>query len=178
MLRTPISNWIRAAFPLMLVFAMSGCGTTTRQATFEQDFTPTAAAKITVGEISDAAPRGKRGDQEDFDTEAELRVQLESKLLERGLLSTDDAEGKPYILNARIIDYEPGSAGKRWLVPGYGATELSVECTVHEGDRVIGTVYARRTVEAGGLYTVGAWRTVFETVADEIVSELQAKLGT
>ena len=142
-----------------------------------KNFTPDTAATIAVGEISDAAPRGNRGDQEDFDTEAELRVQLESKLSERGMLAEGGAGG-PYVLNARIIDYEPGSAGKRWLVPGYGATELSVECTVHQGDRVIGTVYARRTVEAGGLYTVGAWRSVFETVADEIVSELQAKLGT
>ncbi len=178
MLRTPTSKWIRTAFPLIFVLVIGGCGTTARQSTFNQDFTPNAAAMVAVGEISDAAPRGTRGDQEDFDTEAELRAQLESKLSERGMLSADGAEGKPYVLNARIIDYEPGSAGKRWLWPGYGATELSVECTVHEGDRVIGTVYARRTVEAGGLYTVGAWKGVFATVADEIVTELEAKLGT
>ena len=178
MLGTPISKWIRAAFPLILVFVISGCGTTTRDSSFNQDFTPDTAAMIAVGEISDAAPRGNRGEQEDFDTEAELRVQLESKLSERGMLAAGGAEGGLYILNARITDYEPGSAGKRWLMPGYGATELSVECTVHEGDRVIGTVYARRTVEAGGFYTVGAWKSVFETVADEIINELQSKFGT
>ena len=70
MLRTPTPTWIRAAFAIVLVFVISGCGTTTRQATFEPDFAPVSAATIAVGEISDAAPRGNRGDQEDFDTEA------------------------------------------------------------------------------------------------------------
>ncbi len=177
MLRTPTSTWIRAAFPLILVFVIGGCGTTSRDSSFAQDFAPIAAATIAVGEISDAAPRGNRGDQEDFDTEAELRTQLEAKLAERGLLA-EGSEGGPYVLNARITEYEPGSAGKRWLWPGYGATELSVECTVQVGDRVVGTLYARRTVEAGGLYTVGAWKGVFATVADEIVNEIEAKLGS
>ena len=38
MLRTPISKWIRAALPLILVFVISGCGTTTRESTFNQEF--------------------------------------------------------------------------------------------------------------------------------------------
>ena len=178
MLGTPFSNWIRAAFPLILVFAMSACGTTSQEAYFSPDFTPAKASKLTVGEISDVAPKGNRGDLENFDTETELRNQLLLKLSESGMLSAQTAQPAPYVLNARITDYDPGSAAKRWLMPGYGATELSVECTVYEGDRKVGTIVARRTVEAGGFYTVGAWKTVFETVADQIVEELQAEFGT
>ena len=62
-------------------------------------------------------------------------------------------------------------------VEGYGATELSVRCAVFKGDEKVGNVFARRTVEAGGLYTVGAWKGVFETVAEDLVEELKAKLG-
>ena len=178
MLRAPVSNWFRTALPLVLVFVMSGCGETVHLATFDRDFTPNAAAMIRVGEISDAAPRGNRGDREDFDTEAELRIQLESILSERGMLAADGAEGEPYVLNARITAYDPGSLAKRMIVWGWGATELSVQCTVQEGDRVIGTIFARRTVEIGGIYTIGAWKSVFETVADDIANELEAKFGT
>lgn len=31
---------------------------------------------------------------------------------------------------------------------------------------------AKRTVDAGGGYTIGAWETIFKSVADDIVTEL------
>lgn len=177
MIKSKSSIWISASFALFLAVMTTGCGTTTHDATFTQDFTPAESATIMVGEISDVAPKGDRGDQEDFDTEKELRTQLEAKLSENGMLATQSAEQGPYVLNAEITDYDPGSAGKRWIWPGYGATELSVQCTIYEGDQKVGNVFARRTIEAGGLYTAGAWKGVFESVAEDIVEELMVKLG-
>lgn len=168
---------IRAAFVSVMLLALFGCGTTTHKATFSDDFAASKSMGISVGEISDVAPKGDRGDQEHFDTEQELQIQLQAKLMESGLLADSTTEQTPYTLNAKITDYDPGSAGKRWLMPGYGATELSVECYLYEGDREVGKIFARRTVEAGGLYTVGAWKGVFETVAEEIVEDLKLKLS-
>jgi hypothetical protein len=40
----------------------------------------------------------------------------------------------------------------------------------------VGLVRARRTISFGGAYTIGAWRTIFASLADEIVSELRSKI--
>ena len=166
----------KAALALTFVFIFGGCGTTAHDAKYAQDFVPSESAKIMIGQISDTKDEG--GDQEgDFDTENELRTQLEGKLSENGLLATGAAGEEYYVLSAEIVDYEPGSAAKRWLWPGYGATELSVQCTLSEGDRKVGNVFARRTVEGGGLYTAGAWKSIFDTVAGDVVEEIKSKLG-
>ena len=55
------------------------------------------------------------------------------------------------ILTADIVQYEKGDAFKRWLVPGWGATVLVVRGALYESDnRKVGSVDAKRTVDAGG----------------------------
>jgi hypothetical protein len=46
-----------------------------------------------------------------------------------------------------------------------------------ETNAVVGTVRVRRTVSFGGAYTSGAWRSIFGSVADDIVSELRSKIA-
>ena len=60
-------------------------------------------------------------------------------------------------------------------MPGYGSTVLTVECALHDGAKKVATVNARRTVDAGGGYTVGAWKTIFGSVAEDIVADLKKK---
>ena len=175
---SPLRIAAALTFALALALALAGCGTAAKDSAFKDDFAPARAAKITLGEVTDISPSASISAQEDIDTEGELRAQLEAKLAETDLLADWSAKDeKVYVLNATIIDYDPGSAFGRWLWPGVGATELSVQCTLTDGDRNVGSVYARRTVEAGGFYTVGAWKDVFGTVADDIVAELKEKLG-
>jgi hypothetical protein len=62
-------------------------------------------------------------------------------------------------------------------MPGWGATVLVVRGTLVDADnRTVGSVEAKRTVEAGGGYTIGAWETIFRDVANDIVTRLGEQL--
>ena len=161
------------------VLALSGCGTAQQDISFVPEFVPASGTVIAVGEVVDAAPKLKRGNEhKDLDVARKMRDALEAKLRASKLLGGSEAGRKPLVLSARIVDYEPGDAFKRWLMPGYGSTVLTVECALHDGTKRVATVNARRTVDAGGGYTIGAWETIFGQVADDIVNGLKEKLKT
>lgn len=176
MVRLRASMNVRTLFVVALVFVLTGCGAVAHNATFEPGFAPVPTTLVRVGNVIDSAPKEKRGDQANFDVIGELRTQLEDQLDQNGLLATETTDGHSYILSAEIVDYEPGSAFGRWLFPGVGSTVLSVECAFYDGETMIGTITAVRSVEAGGAYTIGAWKSIFETVAKDIVVELKQKL--
>jgi hypothetical protein len=78
-------------------------------------------------------------------------------------------------MNVNIIEYRKGDAFKRWLWPGYGSTVLVVEATLLDADgNVDATAQANRSVDAGGGYTVGAWKKIFEDVSADLVSDLKS----
>ncbi len=62
-------------------------------------------------------------------------------------------------------------------MPGVGSTVLEIHCDMKERGEVIGVADARRTVEAGDGYTIGAWRTVFSDVANDVVADVAGQLG-
>jgi hypothetical protein len=49
-------------------------------------------------------------------------------------------------MNVKITEYEAGSAFKRWLLPGYGVTKISVQVTLLDGETEVGSIVGRRTV--------------------------------
>jgi hypothetical protein len=55
---------------------------------------------------------------------------------------------------------------------------LSLHCELTDsvGGQKVGSVDARRTVSFGGAYTVGAWATIFSSVAKDVVNELRAQM--
>jgi len=67
-------------------------------------------------------------------------------------------------------------AFQRWLRPGLGATVLEARRRLRAGERVVGQADARRTVDAGGAYTVGARETRDQGVAEDVARELAARL--
>lgn len=160
---------------LTIALALTACGTVKHNATFSRDLKPGTSATFRVGEVVDAAPKDKRGDHADFDIAAELRARLIEELEQSELLA-DEADGAVYSLNAKITDYQPGDAFKRWLAPGLGSTIAVVECDVYQGQDKIGTIRANRSVEFGGAYTAGAWKSIFASVAEDIVGEIETKL--
>lgn len=172
----------RLGYPALLsvsvLLLVVGClGTVKHEATFSPEFSPKQASLVQVGDIVDAAPTDKRGNHADFDIATELRMQLNEKLKEHGLLAQVRANPQHYVLAAEITDYQPGSAFKRWLLPGMGSTVLSVECKLYDGANEVGTVQATRSVDMGGGYSAGAWKSIFAKVADDIVADLQEKLA-
>jgi len=67
---------------------------------------------------------------------------LEDSLKKRGMLWNAQAGGKPYTLEARVVEYKKGSIPGR-LVPLVGDVVLKVTCDLRDGDRQIATVESK-----------------------------------
>jgi hypothetical protein len=153
-----------------LSIILSACGVAQHQINLNDNFMPQSGTNIKIGLVNNAT-----GQTFDVNVEDMLRDALNEKLKNNNLLSTSGA-GHDLILVTKIVEYEQGNAFKRWILPGWGATELSVQSDIMNGNHLVGTIKAKRTVSAGGGYTIGAWKTVFNNIADDIVSDLQSKI--
>jgi len=102
---------------------------------------------------------------------------LEESLREKDLLWTESSKQNYYAISVQILDYDMGSAFKRWLIPGYGSTVLGVHTDVIDVDtgQKVSELEHRKTVAGGGLYSVGAWKTIFNTVATDIATDIERK---
>ena len=83
---------------------------------------------------------------------------------------------KRWVINVTLLDYAPGNAFHRWLMPGLGATKLSVVAEVaYAQGPALAEIPVERSIGFGGAYTVGAWRYVFDEVAVAIVDALATR---
>ncbi len=161
----------------LVSIVLAGCGETNHIATFTPQFSPSAASRFTVGDVIDSSDRLKQSDlPPDFDPSAELKTQIEQHLAASGIVA-DGSTVNVITLVPTIVDYEPGNAFQRWLAPGAGTTKLTVKVDLEQGGESLGIIRARRTIEMGGIYTIGDWRSIFGPVAGDVVDELQKKLG-
>jgi hypothetical protein len=126
-------------------------------------------AKIEVGSVVN-----QTGNSFDIEIEKMLADALTERLQKEDLLAMDGSSPK-LVIQSKIIEYEKGDAFKRWLLPGWGSTVLTIQSDLMEGDKIVGTVEARRTVSFGGAYSIGAWETIFGSIADDIVKDLKKR---
>lgn len=54
---------------------------------------------------------------------------------------------------------------------------MQVQCDLKDSDKIVGTADARRSVTAGGAYTVGAWEKVFTHVARDVAADLRDRIS-
>jgi hypothetical protein len=161
---------------LVLSLALGACGAVSHEASLAGGYAPPRGVRVEVGKVLNATGQAPTVDGDPVDIERLLAEKLVDKLRDEGFLWAGDAERR-LVLTSKIVEYEPGDAFKRWLLPGWGSTVVAVEGELRdEAGAVVGTVRARRTVSFGGAYTIGAWRSIFSSVAGDIVSELRAKL--
>lgn len=158
----------------VLLFTISGCGAVSHSAKLEAGYAPRPDLKIRVVKATDES-----GVKTDFDKSELLTDALKNAFEKDQFLCTDKSYPNQLIIESKIVQYDPGNAFKRWLLPGWGSTVLTVHCDLMEpvSRKIIGTVDARRTIAIGGLYTIGAWETIFGSVAHDVVSEVRAKTG-
>jgi len=161
----------RFAAIFVLLLLCSACGTSQHIVRMNEGYTAPADARLAVGTVANAT-----GFEFDVDIVEMLTSALTESLSESQLLASG-AETNRIVLNARIVDYDKGDAFKRWLMPGYGSTILRVQCDLVVEGNIIGAADAKRTIDAGGAYTIGAWKTVFKTTADDLVKDVVAKLS-
>ncbi len=140
--------------------------------TFERSASIPRGAVFNIGKIQD---RSSGSTAAGIDAEQLLRSALENALHEEAIFS----EGKPnaYRIDLEILEYEPGDAFKRWLLPGYGATILKVKGSVVDTSSgvVLAHIDHRRGVYWGGAYTIGAWKSIFKSVAHDIAHDLAVR---
>jgi hypothetical protein len=156
-----------------LATAGLGCGSVSHSAQFEPAFTPTAATRIEPGPVTNDT-----GKTFDVDLQQMFTDALTQQLQGDNLLWAAGQPADHLIIATKIVEYEPGNAFKRWLLPGYGSTVIALHSELKDSatGKLVGSVDARRTVSFGGGYTIGAWRTIFASVAKDVVDELRAQI--
>ena len=157
-------------FLVICIALLSACGSVRHEINLNDDYTPKAGTKIEIGKTENTT-----GQEFDIDVEQLFTDALAEELRASNMLWSGEATAK-IKLQSKITEYEEGNAFKRWLMPGWGATIVSIQCDLREGSKIIGTVDARRTVSMGGGYTIDAWRTIFADIAKDVVSELKPKI--
>jgi outer membrane murein-binding lipoprotein Lpp len=80
-----------------------------------------------------------------------------------------------YVLACDISTFVEGSAFKRWLMPGWGATtgQVAVMVTDSTTGETVAIVRGHATVAAGGLYSVDADRIILSSALDDVVQQLR-----
>lgn len=153
-----------------VVCFMTGCGTVKHTMSLSSGYAMRPDAKIEVGPVVN-----QTSEKFDIDIEKMLADALTERLQKEILLATGGDSPKLVILS-KIVEYNKGNAFKRWLLPGWGSTVLTIQCDLKEGDNIVGTAEARRTVSIGGGYSIGAWKTIFGSIAGDIVKDLKKQL--
>ena len=170
--KTLIKNFLLIFYGLLFIAVATGCGTVQHKVDFKDKYTPPADTKIELGRVMN-----KTGEEFDIDIKKMLSDSLAKTLEEKELLWSGTG-GHRLLLESNIIEYKKGDAFKRWLLPGWGATVLIIRCDlVEEDNSIVGSVEATRTVSAGGGYTIGACKTVFDKLAIDVVEDLSKQCG-
>ena len=168
-----MKTWAVASTLGIVAVWVTGCGSVRHSAKFESTFVPRVDTRIEVGPVTNETDRTFAVDIPQMFTEA-----LSEALNKERLLWTGGSGSGRFIIVSKVVEYDEGNAFKRWLLPGWGSTVLSLHCELREGanGKMVGFVDARRTVSIGGGYTIGAWKTIFASVATDVVKELRSKV--
>jgi hypothetical protein len=158
---------------LCAVLLSAGCATGPEPTRVESSGLPKPGAKVAAATIGN-----KSGAVFEYDVENLLRNAIEEALKKENL-SVDTPIKKPdFALSLFITEYRPGDAFKRWLLPGYGGTVLAVDGELRDAKdhALIATIKHEQGVYAGGVFTIGAWEYIFDTVAADIARDLKVKI--
>jgi len=170
-----VSTLVSLIFSFLVVSTISGCSTKAQlKGTAESNLLPKRGAAVQIGNITT-----KSSKKFEVDVEKMLRDALGKAIADQGLQWSGDPTAVRFIFNAEILDYEMGNAFGRWLVPGMTPTILAIRGELRDpkDNALAGTVEHKRGVYAGGLYTIGAWRTIFQSVSNDVAKELRIRIN-
>jgi uncharacterized lipoprotein YajG len=172
-----MSNLIKKSSLLsyLVVFAilvLSGCAAKTSGTGPGKELTLDQSYKYKIEEIVISGEK-----QYEVDVKEILRSSLDKALADRDLLWDESLNKRYYGISLRIVEYEMGNAFKRWLLPTYGSTVLSVHTDIVDSEtgEIVTYMEHKQTIAAGGLYSVGAWKYIFGYVSKDIAVDLERK---
>ena len=98
-------------------------------------------------------------------------------LRDRKLLNISP-EPAALVLKPKLIEYEPGNAFGRWVLPGLGTTVCTMEAELLDKNTgaLVGRMESRQTVSFGGAYSIGADHYICKRVADDLMKNIDKKL--
>lgn len=171
-LRWGISRWTRLGsvtiLVLLVALALMGCATEST-VQVRQPFEQTKQHKVHIERCVDRTDyQGKH------DLVKEATSILMGKMMDSRLFEIEPESN--FVITCDIERFAEGSAAKRWLMPGWGATQAEVVVMVwnkQEG-KVLASFRSEATVKAGGLYTIGADQYIFGVAFDDILQQLKA----
>ncbi len=162
---------LRASVLGFMLLLLSGC--VEHQLNFLNNFTPDSTVGIEVGKVVNSS--GKT-----VESAMRLEMMLQQALkdqLGRADLLWNSTFSRKLVLDCKILDYEEGNAFKR-VLPGWGATLLTIQCNLHQDGQAVGIIDAKRAILSIGLIaitTIGAWQYVFDNIAEDVGQELNQK---
>ena len=152
--------------------AATGCGLLLISTQSDYISAPGAAnveptAVFNVGDVKDMTGfKFEPDDKDTFSLKDKMRASLAAELSKRKPANPLPA----YTVNVDILTYTPGNAFGRWLAPGAGTTELSVNAIILDQEgKQRATIPVKRTIGAGGADSAGAYKYIFDEVAITIV---------
>ena len=163
---------------LVATLLVSGCGTVERKVALDDRYSVLPGTKVELGPVSN-----ETGIAFDIDIEKMLADALSQSLKTNNLQWTGGGAPK-LVLTTNILGYAKGNAFERWArfpggvsSVGFGSTTLEIDGALYDSEnRKVGSATARRTVDFGGAFTIGAWETIFPSIADDVVMKLADKL--
>ncbi|WP_455379236.1 YajG family lipoprotein [Petrachloros mirabilis] len=151
----------------------TGCGGPGVSMKGESGLLPKPGARIVLNEVKNVS-----GQIFDVDVEGLLRGAMLTALQGEQLEWTSGSSSHRFTLDLDILEYRPGNAFQRWLLPGYGSTVLGVRGSLKDAQSgaVAAEFVHERSVYFGGAYTIGAWSYVFDEVAEDIAEDLKVRI--
>lgn len=164
---------IKFAFSTIALILLSGCGATSFDSKLPETYALQAGQTIELPPIENVT-----GKSLDPPADQIFNEYMGNLLKERKLLNMV-AQPAAVVLKTKLIEYEPGNAFGRWLLPGLGTTVCTVDAELLEKQTgaLIGRMQSRQTVSIGGAYSIGADTYICKRVADELMAEIDKKTG-
>ena len=163
--KTAVSVLARFLAVTAAIAILAGCETQTAMVVHQAPIGgPMRAVKIEACQ--------NRTDYSARDLGAEASRLLAEKIAAAGVFSLSaDAQ---LVLTCDVERFVEGSALKRWVAPGWGATYAQVAVVVWEqpGQKILTMLRSQGAVKGGGLYTIGADQYILGVAVDEVVKQL------
>lgn len=163
----------RKAVVVPFLLLLSGCGATQFDSKLPDSFIIQAGQTIELLPIDNAT-----GKALEIPADQIFNEYMASLLRERKLLNLSPAPAS-IVIKTKLLEYEPGSAFGRWLLPGVGTTICTVTAEIldKKTGALVGRLDSRQTVSFGGAYSIGAENYICKRVADDLIGELDKRLG-
>lgn len=160
-------QWITKCLLFIAIIELTSCATQSANQylkTFDANRYSTIQIEACIDRTTNSTSR---------DIAGEATKSLREKILESGLFRvTTDGE---LVITCDVERFAEGSAFKRWLMPGWGATKAKITVLIWEkaSQSVMTVLSTVATVESGGLYTLGADQYIIGVAMDDIVTQLK-----